>query len=46
MKFLGIEFKKGAVNMYTKNFQFETSSKEVRINFIQLMLFLNSLEEE
>jgi|JI6StandDraft_1071083.scaffolds.fasta_scaffold03220_3 hypothetical protein len=31
--------------MYTKNFQFDSSEREVRINFIQLLLFLNSLDE-
>lgn len=45
LRFLGIEVKKGAVNMYTKAFQFDSSEREVRINFIKLILFLNSLDE-
>jgi hypothetical protein len=32
--------------MYTKDFQFENSEREVRINFIKILLFLNSLEDD
>lgn len=32
--------------MYTKDFQFTTSEKELRINFIKLLLLLDALEEE